>query len=91
MNKIYNIIVRRSIFQITRSLCSSNYQIRLYHHFNRDISTNNNLIQDGLNLSIIKRFKHKRKNPVKVIRTIFTYIFIRYFNQQLQKLFFIVY
>lgn len=76
MNKIYNIIVRRSIFQITRSLCSSNYQIRLYHHFNRNILTNNNLIQDGLNLSIIKRFKHKKKDSVKVIRMIFTHIFM---------------
>ncbi|KAL2720534.1 mitochondrial transcription rescue factor 1-like [Vespula squamosa] len=64
MNKIYNIITRRSIFQSTRLLCFCHHQVRLYYHVNRDIWMNN-FIQDNLNLSIIKRFKHKRKDSAK--------------------------
>lgn len=64
MNKIYNIIARRSIFQSTRLLCFCHQQVKLHYHVNHNIWMNN-FIQDSLNLSIIKRFKHKKKNLKK--------------------------
>ncbi|XP_046834961.1 uncharacterized protein LOC124431286 [Vespa crabro] len=67
MNKIYNIIARRLIFQTTRLLYSGHYQIRLYCHVNHDIWMNN-IKQDEINFSIIKRFKHKRKDSVKKVQ-----------------------
>nr|XP_050868478.1 mitochondrial transcription rescue factor 1 [Vespula vulgaris] len=64
MNKIYNIIARRSIFQSTRLLCFCHQQVKLHYYVNHDIWMNN-FIQDSSNLSIIKRFKHKKKNLKK--------------------------
>lgn len=69
MNKIYNIIARRSIFQSTRLLCFCHQQVKLHYYVNHDIWMNN-FIQDSPNLSIIKRFKHKKKNLVKIIKMI---------------------
>lgn len=64
MNKVLNIFARRSILQSSRLLCSSHYQIKPNYHVNNDILMNNS-IKNGMNCSIIKRFKHKKKSSTK--------------------------
>ncbi|KAK2580273.1 hypothetical protein KPH14_012520 [Odynerus spinipes] len=65
MNKILGIILRRSILQNTPLLYCGHYQPQLYYHINRDAPINSFCVQNDCNLSLIKRFKHKKKGSVK--------------------------